>query len=69
VRSFGLGAVSLARVLAAFAELAEAAADCQPGCTHAEGVPHCALDAAARDGRADPARLASLRRLLAARAA
>ncbi|MBL7500744.1 ribosome small subunit-dependent GTPase A [Frankia sp. CNm7] len=67
IRSFGLGAVSPARVLSAFAELAEAAADCQPGCTHAEGLADCGLDEAVRDGRADPARLASLRRLLAAR--
>jgi ribosome biogenesis GTPase len=67
VRSFGLGAVSPARVLSAFGELAEAATDCPPGCTHAEGLPDCALDAAVREGRAEPARLASLRRLLAAR--
>ncbi|ONH33808.1 ribosome small subunit-dependent GTPase A [Pseudofrankia asymbiotica] len=67
VRSFGLGAISLARVLAAFAELAEAAAHCPPGCTHAEGLADCALDEAVRTGHADPARLTSLRRLLAAR--
>ena len=67
VRSFGLGAVSPARVLAAFAELAEASANCPPGCTHAVGLPDCALDDAVRDGLAEPARLASLRRLLAAR--
>jgi len=67
VRSFGLGAVSPARVLAAFAELAEAAASCPPGCTHAVGLADCALDEAVRDGRAESARLASLRRLLAAR--
>jgi len=67
VRSFGLGAVSPARVLAAFEELAEAAVDCPPGCTHAEGLADCGLDEAVRAGRADPTRLASLRRLLAAR--
>jgi ribosome biogenesis GTPase len=67
VRSFGLGAVSPARVLASFEELAEAATGCPPGCTHAEGLLDCALDTAAQDGRAEPARLASLRRLLAAR--
>lgn len=67
IRSFGLGAVSPARVLASFGELAEAAADCPPGCTHAEGLVDCGLDQAVRDGRAEPARLASLRRLLAAR--
>jgi ribosome biogenesis GTPase len=64
VRSFGLGAVSPARLVRAFTDLAAAAADCPPGCTHAETEPDCALDAAAAAGRADPARLASLRRLL-----
>lgn len=34
VRSFGLGSVRPARLLAAFPELAEAALDCPPGCTH-----------------------------------
>jgi ribosome biogenesis GTPase len=67
VRSFGLGAVSLDRVLRAFTDLAAAAGGCQPGCTHAETEPDCALDAAVAAGEADPLRLASLRRLLAAR--
>jgi ribosome biogenesis GTPase len=67
VRSFGLGAVSLDRVLRAFTDLAAAAGGCQPGCTHAEAEPDCALDAAVAAGEADPLRLASLRRLLAAR--
>jgi ribosome biogenesis GTPase / thiamine phosphate phosphatase len=67
IRSFGLGAVSTARVLAAFTDLAEAATRCPPGCTHADGLLDCALDEAVRAGDADPARLASLRRLLAAR--
>jgi ribosome biogenesis GTPase len=61
VRSFGLGAVTPARVVAAFPDLAEAAEHCPPGCDHLS--PGCALD----DAGADPARLASLRRLLAAR--
>jgi ribosome biogenesis GTPase len=67
IRSFGLGAVSPERVLKAFDDLAAAARDCPPGCTHLAGEPGCALDAAVRDGEADPQRLASLRRLLAAR--
>jgi ribosome biogenesis GTPase / thiamine phosphate phosphatase len=67
IRSFGLGAVSPARVLSAFGDLAAAAAHCPPGCTHLAGEPDCALDRAVRDGEADPVRLASLRRLLAAR--
>jgi ribosome biogenesis GTPase len=62
VRSFGLGAVTPARVLAAFPDLAEAAAHCPPGCAHLPATPGCALDAAA----VSPDRLDSLRRLLVA---
>lgn len=61
VRSFGLGAVTAAAVVAAFPDLAEAAEHCPPGCDHLS--PGCALDNAG----ADPLRLASLRRLLTAR--
>ena len=67
VRSFGLGAVSAARVLRAFSDIAAAAELCEPGCEHLAPSPDCALDSAVRDGDADAARLASLRRLLAAR--
>lgn len=66
VRSFGLGAVTPERVLAAFPDLAEAAAQCPPGCDHRSGTPGCALDAAVAAGRASAARLHSLRRVLAA---
>ena len=66
VRSFGLGAVTPARVLAAFPDLAEAAQSCPPGCSHAAGEPGCALDGQVARGEATPARLDSLRRLLAA---
>lgn len=69
IRSFGLGAVSLDRVLRAFPDLAPAARDCPPGCTHLADAPHCALPARVADGHADAARLASLRRMLAARLA
>ncbi|MCK9875778.1 MULTISPECIES: ribosome small subunit-dependent GTPase A [Frankia] len=68
IRSFGLGAVSPARVLSAFSDLAAAAAYCQPGCEHLAPSADCALDSAVTGGGADAARLASLRRLLAARA-
>lgn len=61
VRSFGLGGVTPDRILAAFPDLAEAAEHCPPGCDHLS--PGCALDTAG----ADPARLASLRRLLSER--
>ncbi len=66
VRSFGLGAVTAERVLAAFPDLAEGAALCPPGCVHLEGTVGCALDGWAADGHASPERLDSLRRLLAA---
>ena len=66
IRSFGLGAVTPARVLAAFPDLSEAAQGCPPGCPHAAGAPACALDLAVEQGEATPDRLDSLRRLLAA---
>jgi ribosome biogenesis GTPase len=64
VRSFGLGAVTVERVLAAFPDLAEGATFCPPGCDHRAGTPGCALDGWVTDGRASQARLYSLRRLL-----
>lgn len=67
IRSFGLGAVSLDRVLRAFPDLAPAARDCPPGCTHLVDAPGCALSGWVAGGHAEAARLASLRRLLAAR--
>ena len=66
VRSFGLGAVTPERVLAAFPDLAEAAAYCPPGCDHLPETPRCALDDAVASGRASAERLDSLRRLLVA---
>ena len=62
VRSFGLGHVTPERVLAAFPDLADVAAHCPPGCPHLAGTPGCALD----DADVHPARLDSLRRVLAA---
>jgi len=67
IRSFGLGAVSLARVLAAFPDLAGGAEDCPPHCTHLPDAPACALPGWVAAGHATPARLASLQRLLASR--
>ena len=67
IRSFGLAHVAPETVLAAFPDLAPAAANCRAGCTHAAGEPGCALDAHVAAGHADPVRLDSLRRLLAAR--
>ncbi len=65
VRSFGLAHVSPARILAAFSDLAPGAAGCPSGCDHRPDG--CALDAQVAAGHAEPVRLASLRRLLAAR--
>lgn len=65
VRSFGLAHVDLDRVIQAFPDLAEGTAGCPRGCTHDE--PECALDDWVAGGRSDPARLASLRRLLRSR--
>jgi ribosome biogenesis GTPase len=64
VRSFGLGAVTVERVLAAFPDLAEGAAFCPPGCDHLPDTPGCALDGWVAEGHASEARLDSLRRLL-----
>lgn len=67
VRSFGLGHVDPANILAAFTELAAIAEDCPRGCTHLVDAPDCALIEAAQRGDLGPAELArldSLQRLL-----
>jgi ribosome biogenesis GTPase / thiamine phosphate phosphatase len=64
VRSFGLGHVSVERVVEAFGDLAEGTAGCPPGCDHLS--EDCALDAWAAEHHAE-ARLDSLRRLLSSR--
>lgn len=64
LRSFGLGHVSMARVVQAFPDLAEGVANCPSGCSHLE--ESCALDEWAREHGAE-ARLDSLRRLLRSR--
>lgn len=68
VRSFGLGHVDPANILAAFTELAEAARSCPRGCTHLPDAPDCAIATAVADGTLGPdgpGRLDSLQRLLA----
>jgi len=68
VRSFGLGHVDLANILAAYTELAAIAADCPRGCTHLPDAEDCALNEAATADLLGPtglARLESLQRLLA----
>lgn len=65
VRSFGLHHVDPSRVIHAFPDLEPGTEECPRGCSHDE--PECALDQWVADGHADPARLNSLRRLLATR--
>ncbi|GAA2051048.1 ribosome small subunit-dependent GTPase A [Streptomyces carpaticus] len=65
VRSFGLNHIDPSRVIHAFPDLEPGAEGCPRACSHDE--PDCALDAWVADGHADPARLYSLRRLLATR--
>jgi ribosome biogenesis GTPase len=69
IRSFGLAHVTPADLLAAFPDLEPGTAQCQPGCQHESAAEDCALDAWVAAGRAEPARLASYRRLLASRTA
>ncbi|MFJ8927005.1 MULTISPECIES: ribosome small subunit-dependent GTPase A [unclassified Streptomyces] len=65
VRSFGLHHVDPSRVINAFPDLVPGTENCPRACSHDE--PDCALDAYVEEGHADPARLYSLRRLLATR--
>ncbi|MEU6544191.1 ribosome small subunit-dependent GTPase A [Streptomyces sp. NPDC046859] len=65
VRSFGLAHIDPSRVIHAFPDLEAGTEGCPRACSHDE--PDCALDAWVAEGHADPARLYSLRRLLATR--
>ncbi|MFJ1971954.1 ribosome small subunit-dependent GTPase A [Streptomyces sp. NPDC087903] len=65
LRSFGLHHVDPSRVILAFPDLEPGTEGCPRACSHDE--PDCALDAWVAEGHADPARLYSLRRLLATR--
>ncbi|MGW4568503.1 ribosome small subunit-dependent GTPase A [Streptomyces sp. NPDC004561] len=65
IRSFGLAHIDPSRVIHAFPDLEPGTAGCPRACSHDE--PDCALDAWVEEGHADPARLYSLRRLLATR--
>jgi ribosome biogenesis GTPase / thiamine phosphate phosphatase len=66
LRGFGLGHVSVARVVEAFGDLASGLDDCPPGCDHVSDPDGCGLDEWASSHGAT-ARLDSLRRLLASR--
>ncbi|MEU3344015.1 ribosome small subunit-dependent GTPase A [Streptomyces sp. NPDC006700] len=65
VRSFGLAHIDPSRVIHAFPDLEPGTEGCPRACSHDE--QDCALDAWVAEGHADPARLYSLRRLLATR--
>ncbi len=67
IRSFGLAHVQPEHLIGAFPDLDEMTEDCPRGCTHGEEEPECGLDEAVTRGDADPERVASFRRLLAAR--
>lgn len=65
LRSFGLAHINPSRVIHAFPDLEPGTGGCPRACGHDE--PDCALDEWVAEGHADPARLYSLRRLLATR--
>jgi ribosome biogenesis GTPase len=67
IRSFGLAHVQPQQLIGAFPDLDELTTDCPRGCTHGQDEPECGLDEAVAEGRADPARVESFRRLLEAR--
>ncbi|MGZ5405582.1 MAG: ribosome small subunit-dependent GTPase A, partial [Nocardioides sp.] len=67
IRSFGLAHVQPQDLIGAFPDLDEMTTDCSRGCTHGTDEPECGLDEAITAGRADPDRVESFRRLLAAR--
>jgi ribosome biogenesis GTPase len=68
IRSFGLAHVSANDLLHGFEDLVEGTVNCPPNCEHTPSEADCALDAWIEQGKADPRRLASYRRLLASRA-
>lgn len=67
IRSFGLAHVEPEHLIEAFPDLDEMTEDCPRGCTHGTDEPECGLDEALAAGAADPDRVTSFRRLLAAR--
>jgi len=67
IRSFGLAHVQPEHLIEAFPDLDEMTEDCPRGCTHGTDEPECGLDVAVAAGEADPERVSSFRRLLAAR--
>jgi ribosome biogenesis GTPase len=68
IRSFGLAHVSAESLLHGFPDLVEGTREDRPNCGHTPNDVECRLDAWVAEGKADPRRLASYRRLLASRA-
>ncbi|MGO1393144.1 ribosome small subunit-dependent GTPase A [Agrococcus casei] len=64
VRSFGLGHVDTASIIAAFPALAEVAATCPRGCTHLADAPDCAMAEAAEAGSLDSRLVSSMQSML-----
>lgn len=67
IRSFGLAHVDPRQLIRAFDDLDALTGDCSRGCTHNAAEPECALDDGVNDGRVEPERVESFRRLLASR--
>jgi ribosome biogenesis GTPase / thiamine phosphate phosphatase len=67
LRSFGLAHVDANSLLHGFPDLVQGSIDCPPNCDHSATTPNCGLDKLVAEGKADPRRLASFRRLLASR--
>lgn len=67
IRSFGLGHVDPRHLIEAFPDLVAVTPGCPRGCRHEATEPECALDEAVAEGRLDPARVESYRRLLGSR--
>lgn len=65
VRSFGLGHVKIASVIAAFPSLVRTAMECPRGCTHLADAQDCELTAAAERGELDANLVASMQSMLA----
>jgi ribosome biogenesis GTPase len=65
IRSFGLAHVSANSLLHGFPDLVQGSVNCPPNCDHTGSAGDCGLDALVAEGKADPRRLASFRRLLA----
>jgi ribosome biogenesis GTPase / thiamine phosphate phosphatase len=67
IRSFGLAHVEPGQLIRAFPDLAALTDSCPRGCTHGDNEPECGLDEAVAEGRTEPERVGSFRRLLASR--